>query len=124
MSMSACETPSRLGVLLQRIQQQKEARPMFRGFSIFIPTPGYDQPQTRHGARGLGWLLMAPGLGLICAALAMIIWPALLAYLVASLLLCGGTVLLIVGWRMRQLGQPARRRMSSVPPLDLSNSDD
>lgn len=96
---------------------------MFRGFSIFIPTQGHDQHQTRHGPRGLGWGLMAPGFGLICAALAMIIWPELLAYLVASLLLCGGTALLMVGWRMRQLEQPARRPMSRVPPLDLSNKE-
>jgi len=67
---------------------------------------------------------MAPGLGLICAALAMVIWPALLAYFVASLLLCGGTVLLMVGWRMRQLEQPARRPMSRVSPLDLSHRED
>src|SRR5215510_7891941 len=97
---------------------------MFRGFSIFIPTQGYDQHQTRHDARGRGWGLIAPGLGLICAALAMVIWPALLAYFVASLLLCGGTVLLMVGWRMRQLEQPARRPMSRVSPLDLSHRED
>jgi hypothetical protein len=97
---------------------------MFRGFSIFIPTDGYDQHQTRHGTRGLGWRLMAPGLGLICAALAMVIWPELLAYFVASLLLGGGTVLLMVGWRMRHLEQSARRHMPRVPPLDLSNRDD
>ena len=97
---------------------------MFRGFSIFIPTQGYDQPQTRHGARSHGWGLMAPGLGLICAALAMIIWPELLAYFVAFLLLCGGTVLFVVGWRMRQLEQPTRRHMSRVPPLDLSYGED
>ena len=97
---------------------------MFRGFSIFIPTQGHDQHHTRHGPRGLGWGLMAPGFGLICAALAMIIWPELLAYFVASLLLCGGTVLLMVGWRLRQLAQPARRPMSSVSPLDLSDRED
>ena len=97
---------------------------MFRGFSMFIPTQGHDQHHTRHGPRGRGWGLMAPGFGLICAALAMIIWPELLAYFVASLLLCGGTALLMVGWRMRQLEQPARRPMSRVPPLDLSNKED
>lgn len=97
---------------------------MFRGFSIFMPTQGYGQRYTRDGARSREWGLMAPGFGLICAALAMIIWPELLAYFVASLLLCGGIVLLIVGWRMRQLEQPTRRPMSRVPPLDLSNRED
>jgi hypothetical protein len=67
---------------------------------------------------------MAPGFALICAALAMVIWPALLAYFVVSLLLCGGTMLLMVGWRMRQLEQPAHRPMSRVPPLALSNREE
>ena len=97
---------------------------MFRSFAMFIPAQEYGQRPTRPGARGRGWRLMAPGLGLICAALAMVIWPALLAYFVASLLLCGGTVLLMVGWRMRQLEQPARRPMSRVSPLDLSHRED
>jgi hypothetical protein len=96
---------------------------MFRGFSIFVPSQGYGQHPTRSGARGLGWPLMAPGLGLICAALAMVIWPALLAYFVASLLLCGGIGLLMLGWRMRHLAQPAHRHRPRVQPLDLSNWD-
>jgi hypothetical protein len=97
---------------------------MFRSFAMFIPVQEYGQRPTRDGARGFGWRLMVPGFCLICAALAMVIWPELLAYFVASLLLCGGTVLLIVGWRMRQLEQPTRRHMSSVPPLDLSDRED
>jgi uncharacterized membrane protein HdeD (DUF308 family) len=96
---------------------------MFRGFSIFIPTQEYRQHQTRNGSRGLGWRLMVPGLCLICAALALVLWPALLAYVVASLLLCGGIVLIMLGWRMRQLEQPARWHRPRVPPLDLSNRD-
>jgi peptidoglycan/LPS O-acetylase OafA/YrhL len=76
---------------------------MFRGFPIFIRMQEYGQRQTRHGARGMWWLTMAPGLGLICAALAMIIWPDLLAYFVASILLCVGTAFTVLGWRMRHL---------------------
>jgi peptidoglycan/LPS O-acetylase OafA/YrhL len=93
------------------MRQRKEAKTMFRGFSIFMPTQGYGQYHTRNGTRGRGWRLMAPGLVLVCAALVMVIWPELLAYFVASLLLCGGTVLLMVGWRMCQLEQAARRHM-------------
>ena len=92
---------------------------MFRGFAVFMPAQEDGQRPATPGARGLGWFLMASGLGLMCAPLAMIIWPALLAYFVASLLLCGGTVLLMVGWRMRHLAPPTRRPMASVPPLDL-----
>jgi hypothetical protein len=122
MAMSACG--ARLaGARLKLLNQPKEATPMFRGFSIFIPRQAYSHRDTRHGARGRGWRLMAPGLGLIGAALAIVIWPDLLAYFVASLLLCGGTVLLMVGWYVRQLEQSARRPMSSVPPLDLSHRD-
>ena len=66
---------------------------------------------------------MAPGLGVIGAALAMIIWPDLLAYFVASLLLGVGTTLTVLGWRMRHLEQHARRPRHRAPPLDLSNLD-
>ena len=89
---------------------------MFRSFAMFMPAQAYGQRSTRHGARGLGWRLMVPGIGLICAALAMVIWPELLAYLVASLLLCGGTVLFMVGWYTRRLEQraPAHIQHSTV----------
>jgi hypothetical protein len=78
---------------------------MFRSFSMFIPAQEYGQRPTRHGARSLGWGLMAPGLGLIGAALAMIIWPELLAYFVASLLQCGGTVVLMLSHHLLSRGR-------------------
>jgi hypothetical protein len=96
---------------------------MFRGFPIFIRMQEYGQRQTRHGASGIGWLAMAPGLSLICVALAMIIWPELLAYFVASILLCVGTVWTVWGGRMHHLAQHGRRPRHHVPPLDLSNLD-
>jgi peptidoglycan/LPS O-acetylase OafA/YrhL len=94
---------------------------MFRRFPIFIQMQEYGQRQTRHGARGIGWLAIAPGLGLICVALAMTIWPDLLAYFVASILLCVGTALTVLGWRMRHIAQDARRPRHRAPPLDRSN---
>jgi hypothetical protein len=96
---------------------------MFRGVPLFIRMQEYGPRQTRHGARGMWWLAMAPGLGLICAALAMINWPDLLAYFVASLLLCVGTALTVLGWRMRHLAQHGRRPRHHVPPWDLNNLD-
>jgi hypothetical protein len=96
---------------------------MFRGFPIFIHMQEYDQRQTRHGANGIGWLTMVPGLGLIGVALAMIIWPDLLAYFVASILLCAGIALTVLGWRMRHLAQDARQSRHRAPPLDPSNWD-
>lgn len=49
-----------------------------------------------------GWLLMLPGLLLTCLALAILLWPELLAYLVASLLLFAGLGLISWGWWIRQ----------------------
>ena len=84
----------------------------------------YGQRQTRHGTRGIGWLTMAPGLGLIGVALAMIIWPDLLAYFVASILLCVGTAFTVLGWRMHHIEQHARRHKHRAPPLDLSHPEE
>ena len=67
---------------------------------------------------------MMPGLGLIGVALAMIIWPDLLAYFIASILLCVGVVLTALGWRMRRIEQHARRHMYEAPPLDLYNREE
>ena len=97
---------------------------MFRGVPLFIRMQEYGPRQTRHGARGMWWLAMAPGLGLTCAALAMIIWPDLLAYFVASLLLGVGTALTVLGWRMRHLEQDAHRPRHRASPLDLSNLEE
>lgn len=80
---------------------------MFRGFPHFV----YLRSQRPSGYEtgGVWWLVMAPGLGLIGAALAMIVWPELLAYVVASLLLCAGMVLAGAGWRMWRVEQRLRR---------------
>ena len=94
---------------------------MVRGFPLFIHTQWYGQHQTRHGARNRWWRAMMPGLGLIGAAFVMIIWPALLAYFIASILLCVGAGLTASGWRMRRIEQHARRHMYEAPPLDLSH---
>jgi hypothetical protein len=61
---------------------------------------------------------MMPGFGLIGMALIMIIWPELLVYFVASMLLYVGVALTASGWRLRRLEQHARRHMYGVPPLD------
>jgi hypothetical protein len=64
------------------------------------------------GAQSLGgWGLMAPGLLLIGVALAIILWPELLAYLVAGVLLMAGISLTAWGWSMRRL---ARRQSRSA----------
>ena len=51
---------------------------------------------------GVSWLWLMPGLSLILLAVAIILWPELLAYLVAGALLTVGLVLTAWGWAMRQ----------------------
>ena len=96
---------------------------MFRGIPTFIHTQWDGPRQRRHEARGLWWLVMAPGLGLIGAGLAIVIWPDLLAYFVASLLLCGGTALTMAGWRLRHLARQARQAMHRGQAWEPSNRD-
>ncbi len=76
---------------------------MFNGSPIFVR-------MRTMGARagGLGWLAMAPGLFLIAAALTILIWPQLLAYLVALVLLAAGVMLTSWGWAVRR-AEKARR---------------
>jgi hypothetical protein len=54
---------------------------------------------------------MVPGLLLILLALAIMLWPELLAYLVAGALLTAGLALTAWGWAMRQ----ATRRQVHPP---------
>ncbi|MCB0161659.1 MAG: hypothetical protein KDD83_26160 [Caldilineaceae bacterium] len=64
----------------------------------------------RVGTGGLGLLLLVPGLALILFALAILIWPELLAYLVATMLLFAGISLTLWGWSSYRAG---RRRHAS-----------
>jgi len=59
-------------------------------------------PLTGQPGGGFGWALMLPGIVLTCLALAILLWPELLAYMVASLLLFVGLGLLSWGWWIRQ----------------------
>jgi hypothetical protein len=76
---------------------------MFRGTPFFVNVNRYGQ---RFGIGGAaGWLLMGPGLALAGFGLAILIWPELLAYLVAGLLLFAGLTLTAWGWQMKQAQQ-------------------
>ncbi len=55
------------------------------------------------------WLWMAPGVALISLALAILVWPELLAYLVAGAILLAGITLTGWGWAMRQATRRANR---------------
>ncbi|GIV75878.1 hypothetical protein FKZ61_001045 [Litorilinea aerophila] len=78
---------------------------MFTRSPIFIRFQHYG----RQIADRSWWLVMAPGLALMALALAILIWPELLAYLVAFGLLFVGTSLTLWGWTLRQAERRARR---------------
>jgi hypothetical protein len=66
----------------------------------------------------MSWLLMIPGLLLTLMALAILLWPELLAYMVAGAMLFGGISLITWGWSMRRL-QRATRSQSTVVRYDV-----
>ncbi len=51
------------------------------------------------------WLVMGPGLALIAFGVSILIWPELLAYMVAFIILSIGVTVTGWGWRLRQLGR-------------------
>lgn len=60
-----------------------------------------------------GWsLLMLPGLFLTLMALAILIWPELLAYMVAGVLLFAGISVMGWAWSLRQAERRAERQPS------------
>jgi hypothetical protein len=62
----------------------------------------YDQQSMPQPPSRLAWLLIGPGIALSCLALAILLWPELLAYMVAMLLLFVGLVLVAWGWWLYQ----------------------
>lgn len=70
---------------------------------------GFQTSYVRFGRAGTlrngGLFLLVPGIGLILFALAILIWPELLAYLVAGVLLFAGITLTIWGWSAYRAGR-------------------
>lgn len=63
------------------------------------------------------WLWLAPGISLMLLAVAILIWPELLAYMVAGALLLVGTTLTAWGWTMRRASRrPAQHIRYEVFP--------
>lgn len=59
---------------------------------------------------GVWWVLMAPGLLLSLMAIAILVWPELLAYMIATVLLFAGISLTLWGWSMRKLSSQTSQR--------------
>ena len=51
------------------------------------------------------WLYLLLGLNLILLAVLIILFPALVAYLVAAFLLFDGVLFLVIGWQLRRLSR-------------------
>ena len=71
---------------------------------MYTQTPFYVRFRSSRFAppAGVSWLWLVPGLSLILLALAIVLWPELLAYLVAGAIMTAGIVLTAWGWAMRQ----------------------
>ena len=61
---------------------------------------------------GVSWLWMVPGISLILLALAIVLWPELLAYLVAGAIMTAGLVLTAWGWAMRRAARQVTRHQA------------
>lgn len=81
---------------------------MFTGSPIFVQFRSYGQ-RFVGGRANIAWpLAMGPGLLLTLMALAILFWPELLAYMVATAMLFAGVFLLIWGWSLRRAGEKIR----------------
>jgi len=84
---------------------------MFNGTPFFVRMNHYGQRFGSRAGGAAGWLLMGPGLALSAVGLAILIWPELLAYMVAGLLLFVGLTLAAWGW---QIGQAQKRMQNQM----------
>lgn len=89
---------------------------MFTGSPIYVRMRSSRWVQPGGWA---SWLLMLPGLALIVLAVAILIWPELLAYLVAAAILTAGVVLTGWGWGVRRSLRREQRDRYTVQPFDL-----
>lgn len=71
---------------------------MFTDAPIFVRVHTAGQQVAQRGS----WLVLAPGLMLTLMGIAIILWPQLLAYMVAGVLLFAGVSLLLWGWSLRR----------------------
>ena len=86
---------------------------MFTRSPMFIRIQNYGERFAGSALGNAWWLIMAPGMGLILVALAILLWPELLAYMVAGVLLFIGVTLVAWSWRMRRAERHLYQRMSS-----------
>ncbi len=86
---------------------------MYNGSPFFVRFGNYGRRVSTIANGFGGWLLIAPGLSLILMGLAIWLWPELLAYIVAGLLLMAGTTLSLWGWRISQAQKRMKQQMGN-----------
>jgi hypothetical protein len=91
---------------------------MFSRSPVFMRMQRYGQQLTNNATGGAWWLLMAPGLTLTLVALAILVWPELLAYMVASILLFAGVTLMAWSWRLRRAEQRMHQHITTISQQD------
>ena len=96
---------------IQLFPESKWSIRMFGRTPIFVQFNRFGQRFGGSAGGAAGWLLMGPGLALAAFGLAILVWPELLAYLVAGLLLFAGLTLAAWGW---QIGQAQKRMQNQV----------
>lgn len=60
------------------------------------------------------WLSFLPALALIASGVAILLWPELLAFLVASFLIMSGTTIMGFAWRVRATTQRVQKLKNQV----------
>lgn len=80
---------------------------------MFVQFNRFGQRFGSKAGGSAGWLLMGPGLLLAGVGLAILVWPELLAFMVAGLLLFAGLTLAAWGWQMTQLQKRMRNQVQS-----------
>jgi hypothetical protein len=87
---------------------------MFTQSPMFFRFQKYGQQFSSNALGGAWWLLMAPGIALTLVALAILVWPELLAYMVASVLLFAGVTLMAWSWRMRRVERRVHQDITTI----------
>ena len=82
---------------------------MFTRSPVFIRIQNYGERFAGGALGNAWWLMMAPGMGFILVALAILLWPELLAYMVASVFFLVGMALIGWGWRLRSAERHVQR---------------